>query len=139
MTLWIVFAVACALSVVAAALSARLTAAVPILGTWVRLEHVENPGIAFSIALPRTVLPVVLGIAFVAILSLAVRAKSQLERVAYGAILGGALANIIDRLPDGFVTDVFAVRGFSVFNLADAFITLGALALAWNWYRGRMD
>ena len=46
-----------------------------------------------------------------------------------GMILGGAIANFVDRLPDGRVTD-FLDLGLSVarwptFNLADGFIVLG--------------
>ena len=37
-----------------------------------------------------------------------------------------ALGNLIDRLLYGFVLDFFEIRGFPVFNLADACITLGA-------------
>lgn len=137
MTLWLTLIGSCALSVLGALWTQRLAGAIPLVGPWIRLEHVENPGIAFGIVLPRLVLPVVLAGAFAAILVLAVRAQSRWEQVAYGAILGGALANILDRLPDGYVTDVVAVRGFSVFNVADTFITLGAVVLAWRWYRGR--
>lgn len=137
MILWYSLIVSCALSLLGAVLTRELPAPIAIVGSWVRLEHVENPGIAFGILLPRLVLPAVLSAAFVAILLLALRSVDRLERAAYGVILGGALANIIDRLPDGYVTDVVAVRGFSVFNIADAAITIGALLIAWSWWRGR--
>jgi signal peptidase II len=48
-----------------------------------------------------------------------------------GLMLGGALGNLIDRLLHGAVLDyleLLFVR-FPVFNLADAFITLGAVIL----------
>ena len=50
-----------------------------------------------------------------------------------GPILGGAIGNLLDRLPDGRVTDfldagIGAAR-FPTFNLADTAITLGAGAL----------
>lgn len=135
MTLWITLVGSGTLSLIGAMLTRRLGGMVPLLGSWIRLEHVENPGIAFGVRLPGVVLPVVLAVACAAIGVLALKAKHRLEQIAYGMILGGALANIIDRLPDGTVTDVVAVRGFSVFNLADAFITVGAVLLAWVWVR----
>lgn len=66
-------------------------------------------------------------------LVIAWRAKAPGERVGYGAIVGGALGNLIDRLPDGAVTDFldFHVKGwhFPTFNLADVAITIGVMLL----------
>ena len=47
-----------------------------------------------------------------------------------GAVLGGAIGNFIDRLFLGYVVDMFELRfvDFAIFNIADIFITLGALA-----------
>jgi signal peptidase II len=51
-----------------------------------------------------------------------------------GLILGGAIANFGDRLPDGRVTDFLDVgvgaTRWPTFNLADSFIVLGVAALA---------
>jgi signal peptidase II len=51
-----------------------------------------------------------------------------------GAILGGALGNIVDRVRFGYVVDFADLhfgdwRPFLVFNVADAAITLGVLVL----------
>lgn len=50
-----------------------------------------------------------------------------------GLILGGAIANFADRLPDGRVTDFldvgFGPTRFPTFNLADTFIVLGVTLL----------
>lgn len=42
-------------------------------------------------------------------------------------ILGGAISNIIDRLYFGCVIDFISLGTLSVFNLADAFITIGVI------------
>lgn len=42
-------------------------------------------------------------------------------------IFAGFLGNFIDRLVLGRVTDFIWVRGWSVFNLADCFVTAGAI------------
>ena len=60
-------------------------------------------------------------------------AKRVLERAGYGAIVGGAFGNLIDRLPDGAVTDFLDLHAggwhFPTFNLADVAITAGVLLL----------
>ena len=52
---------------------------------------------------------------------------------ALALIFAGALGNIIDRFIDGKVTDFlhleFGSYSFFIFNLADAFITLGAILI----------
>jgi signal peptidase II len=56
------------------------------------------------------------------------------DQIALGMVLGGALGNILDRARLGYVADFAdlhfgAVRPFLVFNVADASISLGVLAL----------
>lgn len=51
------------------------------------------------------------------------------EMIAVGLILGGALANMIDRLRLGYVVDFLDFRIWPVFNVADSCITVGALIL----------
>jgi signal peptidase II len=61
------------------------------------------------------------------------RAESRLVAIALGAIVGGALSNVIDRLRFGAVVDFIHAHlgGWSwyVFNLADAAIVCGVAAL----------
>jgi signal peptidase II len=62
------------------------------------------------------------------------REQNRGEALALGAILGGALGNIVDRVRLGYVVDFADLhfgewRPFLVFNLADAAITLGVLVL----------
>ena len=50
-------------------------------------------------------------------------------------ILGGGIGNMIDRFAYGFVIDFIDVRLFGnlwkwIFNVADSFVTVGAVALA---------
>lgn len=55
--------------------------------------------------------------------------RSARAQVAFGMIVGGAVANLIDRIAHGYVVDYVAARGFYVFNVADACITVGAVAI----------
>ena len=61
------------------------------------------------------------------------RAETGLVTYALGAVIGGAVANVIDRLRFGAVVDFVDVHAWGwhwyVFNLADAAIVCGVLAL----------
>jgi len=62
------------------------------------------------------------------------RERNRADQIALGAILGGAIGNILDRIRLGYVVDfadlhIGAWRPFLVFNVADAAITLGVLVL----------
>lgn len=49
--------------------------------------------------------------------------------LALAAMLGGAVANVIDRAADGLVTDYLHTGWFPTFNLAGVFVVTGAAAL----------
>lgn len=60
---------------------------------------------------------------------------SRLWGGALAAVLGGAAANLLDRAPDGQVTDYLHTGWWPTFNLADVFIVCGGLllvALSWR-------
>ncbi|GAA3763098.1 lipoprotein signal peptidase [Spinactinospora alkalitolerans] len=50
-------------------------------------------------------------------------------RIGLAGVLGGALANLIDRGLDGVATDYLHTGWWPTFNLADAFIVGGAVLL----------
>ncbi|WP_370931465.1 signal peptidase II [Bartonella sp. DGB1] len=60
------------------------------------------------------------------------------QKLAYLLIIAGALGNMIDRLSKGYVVDYLYLHSntynfsFAVFNLADSFITIGAIILIAN-------
>ncbi|GAA1739840.1 hypothetical protein GCM10009809_39190 [Isoptericola hypogeus] len=100
----------------------------------IQLRLAFNPGVAFSLGdtLPSGV---VLGVTGVIVAGLAVFAWRTAPtatlpvRLALAAMLAGAVANLVDRAGDGVVTDYLHTGWFPTFNLADAFLTLGAVAL----------
>jgi len=47
-------------------------------------------------------------------------------------VIMGAISNLVDRLKYGFVIDYFDLKYFTVFNLADMMIVLGAAGLAYR-------
>lgn len=56
---------------------------------------------------------------------------NKFERWCLAAVYAGGLGNVIDRLRFGYVVDMIAVdfMEFAVFNVADCFITCGAIAM----------
>jgi signal peptidase II len=127
MHILILSALAAIVSLLAGFGAERLSKPVPLVGNFVRLVLSYNPDIAFSIALPYPFKELLIILALIAVLVLAFRShQNKLSSLAFGLILGGAVANLFDRLPDGVVTDFIAIGTFPIFNLADACISIGA-------------
>ena len=99
---------------------------------------IYNSGIAFGIFdgygnLASNLLLVITIFILIYLIRLLVKEKVPIAKFALSLITAGALGNIIDRFIDGKVTDFlhleFASFSFFIFNLADAFITLGAILI----------
>lgn len=108
-----------------------LPSKINLLGDFLYLEHTLNDGIAFSIDLNQILLKIItisLIIWFFSYYLLEERKKKNLYiDVSFWLILGGAIWNWIERVFVGNVVDFIWVKYFSVFNVADSFITLGAI------------
>jgi len=98
------------------------------------LYRVHNTGIAFSmLSASGDAVLIVLALAvvgFVVWLAARTRPEQLAARLGFALIIAGAVGNLIDRVFLGYVVDyvLFHVGSwsFAVFNLADAFITVGA-------------
>lgn len=101
----------------------------PLLGDVLRLSRVHNSGGAFGLfpGNPTAFLAVSSLIAATIVLLLLVnRLKGWWLRAGASILFAGAVGNLIDRAAYGYVIDFFELRGFPIFNLADACITVGA-------------
>lgn len=129
MLLWTTAVVSALFSLLtAAAAEAWLTGRIPLIGSFAGVVLVHNPGIAFSIRFPPVVQEGVIILALLVVAWVAVRSsRTRLDQVGFGLILGGAAANVIDRLPDGLVTDYIQIGTFPIFNAPDSCITVGVL------------
>ena len=60
------------------------------------------------------------------------RPKNALLMTALTFMVGGAVGNLIDRVRLGYVIDFFDFRliHFPIFNIADCFVTIGAVIFA---------
>jgi signal peptidase II len=97
---------------------------------WIR--HVNNPGIAFGLfsswASVVTILTAA-AVAWMLIYFAKSGARHPVLPVALGLLIGGSVANLVDRLRLGHVTDFLDLRFWPAFNLADTFIVVGVLVL----------
>lgn len=98
------------------------------------LTYVENTGAAFSILQGKTVFLIILPIIvclLIAYLLFSKRLKHPLEKWSLVLVLSGAVGNVIDRIFRGAVVDFFEIRlfKFAIFNVADIFVTVGAVLL----------
>ena len=108
----------------------------PLLGDLVQLWHAENSGSAFSLFQGGVVLFVAANVAAVVMvgwLHVTRRVEGGLSHILLGAVLGGALGNLVDRLPDGTVTDWISVGvgtlRWPTFNVADSALVVAMVAL----------
>ncbi|MFA5832302.1 MAG: signal peptidase II [Bacteroidota bacterium] len=134
----------------------QLGSSIPVMGDFIRITFIENPGMAFGIE-------VVDGKLFLTLFSIAasfgillylyvMRTEKILFRISLALILGGAIGNLIDRTfygvlygeselfhgkvvdfidVDFFNIDVwgFYLNRFWVFNIADASVSIGVLMM----------
>ena len=106
----------------------------PAIGSWFRIIHWKNTGIAFGLFQGNGWILTAIGIVIVIgiiLFSAQVISGPAFWRVAMAMELGGALGNLADRLnPElGYVVDFIWIGDFPVFNLADAAIVIGAFIL----------
>lgn len=116
---------------------------VTIIPGWLWFRLASNSGATLGLGTGNNALFAVVALVIVgAIVVLALRANvgGVLGIGALGAVAGGALGNLVDRVRLGGVTDFIEVRYWPTdFNLADAAIRLGVvlflLALLLDWTR----
>ncbi|MFD6419775.1 signal peptidase II [Streptomyces sp. NPDC060194] len=116
---------------------------IELLGDWLKLEVIRNPGAAFGMGEAFTIVFTVIAAAvIVVIVRLARKLYSLPWAIALGLLLGGALGNLTDRIfraPgvfEGAVVDMIAPKHFAVFNLADSAIVCGGILIVILSFRG---
>ncbi|PSH67418.1 signal peptidase II [Phyllobacterium sophorae] len=113
------------------------------------LFRVHNNGIAFSMlsGLHDLVLIglTIVVVGFVSYLWWSTASSRWISRFGFALIIGGAVGNLIDRSLHGYVIDYILFHlpswSFAVFNLADAYISIGAALVVLEeiltWLRDR--
>lgn len=116
---------------------------------YLALYRTYNTGVAFSMFSSfgdkGLILLSLAVVAFVLYLAFRTEPRQVLSRIGFALIIGGAIGNLIDRTLHGYVIDYILfhtpVWSFAIFNLADAFITVGAglvlIEELFGWRRGK--
>jgi len=110
---------------------------VQLLGDVLRLRLVHNAGAAFGLFPGNRLVFILVSILSIALILYLIFSRRYLFRgsfIAFGAILGGAIGNLIDRLWLHRVVDFIdvgaGIHRWPTFNVADIGVTLGVLYLA---------
>ncbi|GMA31708.1 signal peptidase II [Litorihabitans aurantiacus] len=124
---------------------------IPFIGDLLGWRLVFNPGAALSFGTGHTwIFTIAMVVCAVVVISLATRIRSRGWAAAAGALLGGALGNLVDRLARdpgfavGHVVD-FIDYGVFIGNVADigivaaaaSFVLLTLLGISWDGTRER--
>lgn len=116
---------------------------IDVIGRWLQLTFLRNPGAAFSVGTSYTFVFTAIAIAVAVVI---IRTSRNLGNmwwaVALGGLLGGAIGNLLDRLfrePGflrGYVIDWIAFPNFPVFNIADSAIVCSSALMVLLAVRG---
>ena len=92
-----------------------------------------NEGIAFSLPLTGILQLIFTFLVLIALLTWVHYEKPKgIMTLAFGFVFGGGIGNLIDRLFLGKVVDFIDVGFWPIFNIADSFVTVGAIMLIWS-------
>jgi signal peptidase II len=110
---------------------------VNILGDFLFLKYTQNPWIAFSINIPFIkIITIILIIwIFYYYFNQEKSKNNKLVDLSFWLILAWAIWNWIERVINANVIDFIWVKYFSIFNLADSFITIGILIYLYILYK----
>lgn len=112
----------------------ELRGSVPFIKGFMSFYHTQNTGAAFSMfSDSRWVFMVfsVISMGIIVYLLYKEYRRHVLLNISLAMILGGGVGNMIDRVRLGYVVDFFRTEfvDFAIFNVADCFITVGAVLL----------
>lgn len=109
---------------------------VEVVGDWLQLTFVRNPGAAFSIGTQYTwIFAIAASVVAIGIVVFSRKVTSSLWLVAMGMLLGGAVGNLVDRITQppgvgqGHVVDWLELPNWPVFNVADMAVVGGAILM----------
>jgi signal peptidase II len=120
---------------------------VNVIGDYVRLTYIHNPGAAFGIQLgpPEYSRFIFLGLSLVALVALAgmywvTPANDRVRLSAIALICAGAIGNLLDRVRSehgvvDFLDVGIGTLRWPVFNVADIAVTTGAIFLALSLWK----
>ncbi len=107
---------------------------IPVVGDLFRITYIHNTGAAFGMMAGMRwilcALPIVVAAVMIAIIFRYRGRTGRTALVALSMIAAGGIGNVIDRMRLGYVVDMFDLKNFAVFNVADIFVCVGCGLLA---------
>ena len=104
----------------------------PAIGKLMSITYIQNRGAAFSILNGEGLVLIILTSIAMVVLVLVMEVykdEAPLLTLSIAMMVGGGIGNLIDRIVLGFVTDMFDLHFWPVFNVADIFVVAGCLLL----------
>jgi len=104
---------------------------IPVIPNVFNITYFRNTGTAFSMF--ENNLWITIGLTTVLIVVCLIfmwhewKKGSKSLAICLMMVLGGGIANMIDRIFIGYVTDMFSFWNFAIFNVADIFVTCGCI------------
>ncbi len=102
------------------------------------MTYVENTGIAFGLFKGMALFHGIFSTLIVIFLFI-LKEKYKFFNTSFDLgitfIIGGALGNIFDRIRLGYVVDMIYWPNFSIFNVADIFVTFGGVILLYHFFK----
>lgn len=116
-------------------MAGALLAEPQVLTDWLTLHVNHNTGIAWGLPLPMpvTILTSLIVLGYLAWVFVTLSKQNALAIWSLGLLVGGGLANLLERVADASVTDFIAFSFWPSFNFADITITLGAALLIFGY------
>ena len=107
------------------------------------IAHIHNYGISFGLfsgIIPSWVIILITSVVTIAIVYLMIQASNKVEKWGFTLIIAGAISNIFDRVINNYVLDFIYLHYkefyWPAFNFADIYITLGALMILSQVFKG---
>lgn len=109
---------------------------IPVIDGFFYLTYHENKGAAWGILQNGRYFFIALTVLFsIVVVYFLAKYQNRFLKLSLAFILGGAVGNLIDRVVKGSVADFldfhFGSYNFPTFNVADTFITVGTILLAY--------
>jgi signal peptidase II len=118
-------------------------AAIHVIGDFLKFSFVRNPGAAFSVGTGSTwVFAIVAILVCGAIIRISGTVTNKAWAFALGALLGGALGNLADRIfrspgfLEGHVVDFIRLPHYPTFNVGDSAVVCAAIFMMYLSFRG---
>lgn len=105
-----------------------------LINGFMDLQYSENTGAGFGMFQGNTTALIVVTAIVIAIICfylMFVQKDAEWLRIPLVFIVGGGIGNLVDRIALGYVRDFFKFTfvDFAIFNIADVFVTVGAILL----------